>query len=95
MGYGITPLVSDIPENMEAIGKAGFSFKTKSVEDLKNKLAYLLNRPQEVEIVSKLARKEIEENYSWDSITEKILKVYSDSQSEKMKLKYDFKTRKI
>lgn len=95
MGYGIATLVSDIPENMEAIGKTGFSFKTKDVEDLKNKLAYLLNRPEEVALMGKSARREIEENYSWDSITEKIIKVYRDSQSEKLKLKYDFNERKI
>jgi glycosyltransferase involved in cell wall biosynthesis len=95
MGYGTAPIVSDIPENIEAIGKAGFTFKAKDIDDLIKKLAYLLNRPQEVEMAGKSAKKEIEENYSWDSITGKIIKVYRDLQSEKLKLRYDFKTRKI
>ena len=78
MGYGIAPLVSDIKENLEAVGKAGFSFEAKNINDLKNKLAYLLNRESEVEIMGKKARKRAEEKFSWESIVKKTIQVYRD-----------------
>jgi glycosyltransferase involved in cell wall biosynthesis len=76
MGYGIAPLVSDIPENLEAIGKCGFSFRAKSKENLEEKLAYLLNSSEEIEKMGKCAKERIKKEYSWDSITRKTLAVY-------------------
>lgn len=78
MGYELAPLVSDIPENMEAIGKAGFNFKSKNVVDLRDKLAYALNKPSEVKLVARMARERVDKEYSWDSIVNKTLQVYRD-----------------
>lgn len=83
MGYGLAPLVSDINENMEAIRDAGASFKTKDVQDLRNKLAYLLNRPSEVERLGRIAKERAEKEYSWDSITEKTIEVYKNALNNK------------
>lgn len=76
MGYGLAPLVSDINENMEVIQDAGVSFKTKNVQNLKDKLAYLLNRPSEAERLGKIARERAQKEYSWDSITERTIDTY-------------------
>jgi len=78
MGYGIAPLVSDIKENLEATGKAGFSFETKNIQDLKNKLAYLLNKESEVEMMGKKAKKRAQEKFSWESIARKTVQVYRE-----------------
>lgn len=78
MGYGLMPLVSDIKENKEAVGNEGFTFTSKSVIDLRDRLAFLLNRSDEVKKVGEQARKRIEENYSWDSIVKKTLEVYQE-----------------
>jgi glycosyltransferase involved in cell wall biosynthesis len=48
MKYGLAPLVSDTKENLEFIGKTGFLFKAKSLIDLRDRLAYLLSRKEEV-----------------------------------------------
>lgn len=37
MGYGIASLVSDIPENREAIEYAGKTFRSRDVEHLEEK----------------------------------------------------------
>jgi glycosyltransferase involved in cell wall biosynthesis len=76
MGCGLTPLVSDIKENKEVIGEDGFTFISKSVADLKDKLAFLLNKSEEVERVGKLAKKRIEDEFSWESIVIKTIDVY-------------------
>lgn len=76
MGYGLAPLVSDIKENTEAIGDAGIIFKSKDIQDLKDKLAYLMNRPIEEERLGKLAKEKAAREYSWDSIVQKTLETY-------------------
>lgn len=83
MGYGLAPLVSDIKENTEAIDDAGYSFKVKDTGDLREKMAYLLNRPGEVERIGKLAQERVKNEYSWDSIVQKTVKVYQDIPDSK------------
>ena len=83
MGYGLAPLVSNIPENMEAVKGIGFSFRSKDVDDLADQLAYLLNQPAEVEAVGKRAKLMVEKEYSWDLIVEKTLKLYEELILEK------------
>ena len=76
MGHGLTPLVSDIKENVDVIENDGFSFLSKSVIDLRDKLAYLLSKPKEVEEIGVLAKKRIQDEFSWDSIAEKTIELY-------------------
>jgi len=76
MGHGLTPLVSDIKENLDVIEKEGFSFVSKSVIDLRDRLAYLLSKPAEVEKIGKMAKKRIQDEFSWDSIAKKTIEVY-------------------
>lgn len=83
MGYGLAPLVSDIKENLEPIGDCGFSFKSRNVEDLKDRLAYLLNKPNEIRSAGMCAKGRIVSEYGWDSITEKILDTYKKTLESK------------
>ena len=76
MGYGLTPLVSDIKENMEVIGQDGYSFASKSVTELRDKLAYLISRNEEVQETGAKAKNRIEQEYSWDSIVLKTIETY-------------------
>lgn len=95
MGCGVAPLVSDIDENMEAIQGCGFSFRSKDVQDLKEKMAYLLNRPNEVISVGRAAKVLAEREYSWESIARKTLGVYEDAVALKHELNtYVWKSKK-
>lgn len=76
MGHGLPTVVSDIEANVEAIGEAGLTFENKNVDDLKTKLAYILSRPEEAERLGKAACRRIREQYSWDAIARKTLKLY-------------------
>ena len=76
MSFGTPVLVSDIPENLEAMHHAGFSFQNKDVKDLKEKLDDLLDNPEEVKQAAKKSVKAIEEKFNWDSITEHVEEVY-------------------
>jgi glycosyltransferase involved in cell wall biosynthesis len=95
MGHGIAPLVSDISENLEIIGKCGFSFHSKRNEDLEEKLAYLLNKPGEVGRMGKLAKERVLREYSWDSIARKTLRIYELALESKGRGKLNILRKKV
>lgn len=76
MGYGLMPVVSDIEANTEVVSDAGIVFKSKNTDDLRDKLAYLLNRPEEVFALGAQARKRISDHYSWDAIAKQTIQFY-------------------
>lgn len=51
-------------------------FQKGNIEDLKSKLAELLENQEEVEALRKGAREYICEKYNWDKVTEKTLQIY-------------------
>jgi len=78
MGYGNCCLVSDIPENLEALNNSGYIFKNKDVGDLIKKLEYLINNPEAVKIVKEKAKNYVIENFLWDKIASDFEKLYSE-----------------
>jgi len=81
MSYDKACLISDIPENLEAVNGLGFTFKNKDANDLRIKLDYLLNNPEEVKKSGKLLKLRVKENYNWDNIVNKLEKEYSKNFS--------------
>jgi glycosyltransferase involved in cell wall biosynthesis len=76
MSYGNCCLVSDIPENLEAIGDAGFQFRNADVDDLANRLQWLIEHGEKVASVNVGAKERIRQHYSWQSISEQVEKLY-------------------
>ncbi|SDP71028.1 glycosyltransferase family 4 protein [Desulforhopalus singaporensis] len=70
MSYGNCCLVSDIPENKEAIDGAGFTFKNKSVDDLHTQLEQLLASSDRRQSIADQARERVRCHYNWDKITD-------------------------
>lgn len=60
MKQGLAPLVSDVKKNIEIVSKSGFIFKAKSVVNLRDRLAYLLSRNEEVSIMGARAKSHIQ-----------------------------------
>lgn len=81
LSYGKCVLTSDIPENKEASGPWGITFKNKDVEDLKEKLKLLLARKDLVNSKNKERIEYIERNYSWDKTTDDLDKIFMDCVS--------------
>lgn len=73
MSCGAECLVSDIPETASVIGDFGMTFEKGNVNDLKQKLTAILAAPKRdtAEQMSYIA-----DNYGWDGVTEKTLKIY-------------------
>jgi len=85
MSYGKAVLVSDIPENKEAIGEAGFTFKNKDIGDLSKKLNYLLNNLSAIDRMGKLGKRRVAELYNLDSIVDSIVDIYRQAIFDKQK----------
>jgi glycosyltransferase involved in cell wall biosynthesis len=82
MGYGLLPIVSGIPANVEAVKHdAGAIFEPKNVDALKEKLAYYINRPDEAEMIGRIAKERISRQYGWDAIADQTETLYRDLMS--------------
>lgn len=83
MAYGQAVLVSDIPENKEAVGENGFIFMNKNLEDLERKLKFLLENPHLLKENGKLNKMRVNSLYNWDRIVEDTDKLYREAAEEK------------
>ncbi len=76
MGAGLCVVASDIPENREAIGDAGFTFRRGDAADLADRLHLLIAHPTVRNAAGEAARRRIRENYQWSRIAEEVEGVY-------------------
>ncbi len=76
MGLGNCVLVSDIPENCETIGNAGFTFKANDPADLALKLQMLIESPAEVREYKRRAVERVVTHYSWDVVTDEYERLF-------------------
>ncbi|MHC4123596.1 MAG: glycosyltransferase family 4 protein [Planctomycetota bacterium] len=78
MSYDNPCLVSDIPENLEAVGDAGFVFRNRDVDSLYEKLKWILENRHEATAVGFKGRERVRKYYSWDNITDEFEQLYMD-----------------
>jgi glycosyltransferase involved in cell wall biosynthesis len=76
MSYGNCCLVSDIPENLEALNGFGYSFRNGSVDDLTAKLEDLINSRDIVETFKERAKQYVLKNHTWDMIADEYEYLY-------------------
>jgi glycosyltransferase involved in cell wall biosynthesis len=76
MSFGTPVLVSDIPENLEAMHHAGFSFENTNVDDLTKKLKDLLDHPDRVQEAAERVQDIIQNEFNWDVIVKKTEALY-------------------
>jgi glycosyltransferase involved in cell wall biosynthesis len=77
MGAGLCVLASNAPENVEAIGSAGFTFRRGDVNDLQRMLALLLPDSALRENVGRRAQARIRREYLWEEVANEMNAVYS------------------
>lgn len=76
MSYGLCVLVSDIPENAEAVRDHGFTFQSGSSDSLAEVLEQLLHDENLVKEYRLKSRTRVEEEYNWDRVTDLTEQVY-------------------
>lgn len=77
MSHGCPCLVSDIEQNRETLGEAGFFFENKNTQDLKNRLLAALSDREVLSQMGKKAKKRIEHDFSWNRLAPSINDFYS------------------
>ena len=90
MSYEKCCIVSDIPSNIEAIGKegnCGIAFKSKNEHSLYEALCIAESSPELVKQYGISARKRIEENFSEETLVNKTEKLYMDLLQRKREQK--------
>ncbi len=78
-------LISDIPENMEVAEECSVSFRSKDVDDLREKLEHLIRHPEVVRSYGDRARQHILAHYSWDNVAESTAQLYREMVKEPTK----------
>jgi len=84
LSFGKCILASDIPENMEVLfpppkkngSQYGYSFHSKNINDLSEKLETLIDSPEKVAEMASKAKEYVEQNFKWDIITNQTEQVY-------------------
>ncbi len=79
MGAGLCVLSSDVPENREAVGDAGFTFRSGDVADLADRLRFLIANPAVREAAGLAAKRRVREHYRWPQIAAEIERVYFET----------------
>jgi glycosyltransferase involved in cell wall biosynthesis len=95
MAYEQAVLVSDIPENLEAVPGSEYVFKSKSIRDLRNKLEWALTVPESVDRNRRLNREHVLKHYNWQDITDGIDVVYKEALQEKREQPRRFSRLKV
>ncbi len=90
MSYGLTPLVSDIPENTQAIvdGKTGITFRAKDVADLSAKLQNALVDPLTLSRIGAAAKEQVCTENNWENTTSEIEQVYGELMSQTISTRF-------
>ena len=76
MSYGNCCLTSDIAECAEVVEDKAIVFKKSDIDDLKEKLQYACDNPEEVKKLKDGAADFICSKYNWDDVVEQTLKLY-------------------
>lgn len=79
MATGNLCIASDIPENLEALGGAGLSFRSRDSEDLATRLRWALTNENQTTDLRRLAVKRVSQQFSWEAVTDSLEQLYSSA----------------
>ncbi len=76
MSYGLPCLASDIPENKEVVGDAGWLFRNKDVDDLERALNWSVHHEMAGLELGAKARRRVQALFSWDHVVDQLEDLY-------------------
>ncbi len=96
LNYEVPTLVSNIPANLEIVGKNTFTFKNKSLNDLSHQLSSILNLPhKKLQKKVTLLKQKVTNEYSWIKIVRAVEKIYRKNTSREPRVLFSFKGKQI
>ena len=79
MGAENCVLVSDISYNKETVADTGVTFRNKDVDDLREKIQWLVDHPEEVVRRRSAAVERIRAKFNWDDIAETYERLFTET----------------
>ncbi|MGB0065380.1 MAG: glycosyltransferase family 4 protein [Terracidiphilus sp.] len=76
MSYGRCCIVSDIAENLDALGKAGLTFRSSDIDDLACQMHRAADLPDCAALLGEAARTRALAHFSWDTVTAQLEGLY-------------------
>ena len=76
LSYGNAVVCSDIPENVSIFGHDALTFRKGDVDDLRDKLQYLLDHPEVVQNYRMNAAESVLSRFSWEKMVDATLNLY-------------------
>lgn len=80
--YGNCILISDRPENIEAVDGVGITFRSGDLEDLRNKIQTLDDNPDLVASYREKAREKLAQKLDWQSVARENMLIYDRLSSK-------------
>ncbi len=87
MSFGCCIVCSDIPENTTVVSDYAYTFRSGDSENLKEVLEELIEHPAKVQSQKGAAIDYVRREFSWDSVVDRLEKLYGEMLSERHKLK--------
>ena len=78
MACSLPMVISDFPYWQEVFGECALFANPYDSKDIADKIIYLLDKPNEARKFGKKGRKLIEEKYTWESESKKLLEIYKN-----------------
>jgi glycosyltransferase involved in cell wall biosynthesis len=85
MSFSCCCIASDIPANREALDAKGLTYPLGDHQALKQQLEYVVEHATTRQAIGKRLLAHVYENYTWSSISEAFIKLYSNNMSVKYK----------
>jgi len=79
MSFARCCIVSDIAENLDALGTAGLTFRYTDSNDLARQLRVAAASSESNAVLGQLARARVLEHYSWDTVTDQLEELYLET----------------
>lgn len=77
MGMGNCVIANGTEENIEVLADSGLIYKKNDIQDLKEKMEYVLNNPEKIKEYGQKAKERVKNNYTWDAVTDKYEKLFN------------------
>lgn len=82
MGAKVCCLVNGIPENLVTIGDSALAYRRNDLDDLEEKLRWLLANGNIIARYSKKGYQRAKERYSWDDVARRYAEIYKNHKSQ-------------
>jgi glycosyltransferase involved in cell wall biosynthesis len=76
MSYSRCCIVSDIPENLDALGDSGLSFHAANIDDLARQMRWVVQSRRAAGEIGERAKARVLREFSWDSVTDNLEDLY-------------------